>query len=85
MTAAQSQSLAEKLAGLRALANQPGDIEKGKVLCATICQVCHTVGGQGGQIGPVLNGAGALGIESLLRNVLTPSAQNGARLPRVPD
>jgi putative heme-binding domain-containing protein len=32
------------------------------------------VGGQGGQIGPVLNGAGAMGIEGLLRAVLTPNA-----------
>ena len=30
--------------------------------------------GQGGQIGPVLNGAGAMGVEGLLRAVLTPNA-----------
>ena len=35
---------------------------------------CHSVGGQGGQVGPVLNGAGANGVEALLRNVLTPNA-----------
>jgi putative heme-binding domain-containing protein len=33
------------------------------------------VGAQGGQIGPELSGAGAMGIESLLRNIITPNAQ----------
>ena len=38
-----------------------------------------------GQVGPVLNGAGALGVEALLRNVLTPSAamEPGYRIFRV--
>jgi putative heme-binding domain-containing protein len=35
---------------------------------------CHLVGGQGGQIGPNLSSAGAMGTESLLRNILTPNA-----------
>ena len=51
----------------------------------TVCQQCHSVGGQGGQVGPVLNGAGALGVEALLRNLLTPNAamEPGYRVFRV--
>ena len=30
--------------------------------------------GQGGKIGPVLDGAGANGVEALLRNIVTPNA-----------
>ena len=61
------------------------DVAKGKVLFATVCQQCHSVGGQGGQVGPVLNGAGAMGVESLLRNLLTPNAamEPGYRVFRV--
>jgi putative heme-binding domain-containing protein len=41
---------------------------------ATACSVCHSVGGQGGQLGPVLNGAAASGVEAMLRATLTPNA-----------
>ncbi|MSR65762.1 MAG: DUF1080 domain-containing protein [Pedosphaera sp.] len=85
MTAAQSQALAEKFSRFHALAGKPGDVTKGKTMFTALCQVCHTVGGQGGQIGPVLNGAGALGVESLLRNILTPNAamEPGYRVFRI--
>lgn len=85
MTAAQAQELALKFSKYRTLAGQPGDAAKGKALLQTVCQVCHTVGAQGGQIGPVLTGAGAMGVESLLRNILTPNAQMepGYRLFRI--
>jgi putative heme-binding domain-containing protein len=74
MTAAQSQALAGTFAKFRALAQKSGNLTHGQQLFATTCQTCHSVGGQGGQIGPVLNGAGALGIDALLRNILTPNA-----------
>ena len=47
--------------------------------------VCHSVAGQGAQIGPVLNGAGAGGVEALLRNIVTPNAamEGGYRMFRV--
>ena len=51
----------------------------------TTCGRCHAVGGQGGQVGPGLNGAGAAGTEALLRNILTPNAamEAGYRVFRV--
>ncbi|MBK7998206.1 MAG: c-type cytochrome [Verrucomicrobia bacterium] len=85
LTAAEAAALAEKFSKFHALAEKPGDVAKGKVLFATVCQQCHSVGGQGGQVGPVLNGAGALGVEALLRNLLTPNAamEPGYRVFRV--
>jgi putative heme-binding domain-containing protein len=85
MTAAQSQALAEKFSRVCALADQPGDVARGRALCTTTCQICHSVGGQGAQIGPVLDSAGALGVEALLRNVLTPNAamEPGYRVFRI--
>lgn len=64
----------DKLAKFHSLAQKRGDTARGKTLFATTCQTCHTVAGQGGQIGPVLNGAAANGLETLLRAVLTPNA-----------
>jgi putative heme-binding domain-containing protein len=52
----------------------PGDRAHGQQVFTSICTVCHTVKGQGGKIGPVLDGAGANGVEALLRNLLTPNA-----------
>jgi putative heme-binding domain-containing protein len=70
----QARALVAKFAKYRALANEEGDLEKGKTIFTSACAVCHSVGGQGGQIGPVLNGAAANGLETLLRSVLTPNA-----------
>jgi len=85
LTETEAKALAEKFARFHALAQKPGDATKGKALFTTTCQQCHSVGGQGGQVGPVLNGAGAMGVESLLRNLLTPNAamEPGYRVFRV--
>jgi len=85
LTAAEAAALAEKFSKFHALAEQPGDVAKGRAMFLTACMGCHSVAGQGGQIGPVLNGAGALGVESLLRNLLTPNAamEPGYRVFRV--
>jgi putative heme-binding domain-containing protein len=85
MTSAESKALAAKFAKFHALADKAGDAAKGKAVFTTVCMSCHSVGGTGGQIGPVLNGAGALGVEALLRNVLTPNAamEPGYRVFRV--
>ena len=85
LTAAEAAAVAEKFSKFHALAEKTGDVAKGKALFANVCQQCHTVGGQGGQVGPVLNGAGAMGVEALLRNLLTPNAamEPGYRVFRV--
>ena len=74
LTAAEAKVVAEKFAKFRAIAEKPGDLARGQTTFKTLCMACHSVGGQGGQVGPVLNGAGANGVEALLRNVLTPNA-----------
>jgi putative heme-binding domain-containing protein len=74
LTETEAKALAGKFARFHALAEKSGDAAKGKAMFTTVCQQCHSVGGQGGQVGPVLNGAGALGVEALLRNILTPNA-----------
>ena len=71
---AEARALTAKMESFRTLAAGSGSADQGKVLFALACQSCHAVGGEGGQIGPVLNGAGAMGLEALLRSVLTPNA-----------
>ena len=85
LTAAEARLQAEKFTKFRALAGQSGDLAHGKALFTTACMICHSVGGQGAQIGPVLNGAGASGVEALLRNILTPNAamEAGYRMFRI--
>lgn len=85
VTAAQLAARAEKFARFRQLAEAGGDAEKGKQLFATRCLTCHQQGGQGGKVGPVLDGVGVTGIEAILRNVLTPNAamEGGYRSFRV--
>ncbi|MCW5554461.1 MAG: DUF1080 domain-containing protein [Verrucomicrobiae bacterium] len=85
LTAAEAKAFQEKFDTFRALATKPGDIEGGRSTFQMACASCHAVGGQGGQIGPVLDGAGALGIEALLRNLLTPNVavEAGYRVFRV--
>lgn len=73
-TPAEARARAALFERYRRLASQPGDLKRGRALFERHCLVCHTVGGKGGQIGPPLDGVGLKGLESLLRNVLTPSA-----------
>lgn len=73
LTPAEARAAAEKLAKYRALAQKPGNPNHGRQL-ATACLACHTVQGQGANIGPNLSGAGAMNIEALLRSLLTPNA-----------
>ena len=58
---------------------QPGDAERGKTLFFThqvaACNRCHQVGGEGGVIGPALDGiAGRKGPEYLRQSLIEPSA-----------
>lgn len=65
----------EKFKRFDALAKKPGDKQRGQALAEATCFICHQVNGKGLAIGPDLSGAGAMGVESLLRNILTPNEQ----------
>ena len=69
----QFAALEKKTARFTVLASKAGDAAKGKSLVA-LCQACHMINGQGGQIGPNLSGAGAMGVEAVLRNIIDPNA-----------
>ncbi|MBL9116822.1 MAG: DUF1080 domain-containing protein [Verrucomicrobiaceae bacterium] len=84
LSAEQAAALDKKFHHLTDLVKTPGDIAKGKALSA-ICIACHQIGNTGGQIGPNLSSAGAMGLEAVLRNILTPNAamEPGYRIFRV--
>jgi putative heme-binding domain-containing protein len=75
LTPAQAAALEEKFAKFRTLAAKPGDPARGQLIAQASCLICHQVNGAGTAIGPNLSGAGAMGTEALLRNILTPNAQ----------
>jgi putative membrane-bound dehydrogenase-like protein len=74
MTVGEALQQEAKFNEFRKLAGQPGEVVRGKQTFEALCSSCHSVDGEGGQIGPVLSGAGAMGTESLLRALLTPNA-----------
>jgi putative heme-binding domain-containing protein len=71
------QVIAQRAAEYRqALGRPPGERpnpERGQQLFMKNCAVCHRVKGQGGNIGPALDGVGARGIERLLEDILDPN------------
>jgi len=73
LNAEQFAALESKTARFTALSAKAGDPAKGKALVA-LCQSCHMINGQGGQIGPNLSGAGAMGMEAVIRNIIDPNA-----------
>ena len=83
-TPAEAAAIDERLAKFRALADSPGDPAAGKAVAA-VCFGCHKFRGEGGMIGPDLSGAGAMGTEAILRNLLAPNAaiEPGYRVYRV--
>jgi putative heme-binding domain-containing protein len=78
-----AKALDAKFAKFSTLAGK-GNPEAGKAL-SVLCMACHQIGSAGGQIGPNLSGAGAMGLEAVLRNILTPNAamEPGYRIFRV--
>jgi putative membrane-bound dehydrogenase-like protein len=50
------------------------DLRNGKLLYSGICGACHTLYGQGGNLGPDLTGSGRSNIDYLLENIIDPSA-----------
>lgn len=83
LTEEAAQVLDAKFAKYTTLVSK-GDPQAGKALSA-LCMACHQIGTAGGQIGPNLSGAGAMGLEAVLRNILTPNAamEPGYRIFRV--
>lgn len=64
-----------KFAKYRVIAQNRGNAKEGKLTFTQTCLICHSVKGLGGQIGPDLSGAGVMGTEALLHNILTPNEQ----------
>ena len=85
VTPTELAARAEKFARFRAMAESKGDPARGKDVFAARCLTCHQQGGQGGKVGPALDGLGLTGVEAILRNVLTPNAamEGGYRSFRV--
>jgi putative membrane-bound dehydrogenase-like protein len=50
------------------------DKSSGRVVYSQVCATCHTLYGQGGQIGPDLTGSGRNNLDYLLENILDPGA-----------
>jgi putative heme-binding domain-containing protein len=73
LNAEQFAAVEQKTVRFTALSAKAGDAAKGKTLVA-LCQACHMINGQGGLIGPNLSGAGAMGMEAVIRNIIEPNA-----------
>ena len=84
LTLEEAAALDAKFDKYMKLGRNGGDPGKGKLLSA-LCTSCHVIDGQGGQIGPELSGASEMGLEAVLRNILTPNAamESGYRIFRV--
>ena len=50
-----------------------GDAASGRTTFATFCAACHQKGGQGGSIGPQLDGVSNRGVERLVEDILDPN------------
>ena len=53
--------------------SKAGDAAKGKVLFTSTCATCHKIGGEGQEVGPVLDGIGVHGTHELLVHIIDPS------------
>lgn len=53
--------------------SKAGDVAKGKTLFTSACATCHKLGGQGADVGPVLDGIGVHGTHELLVHIIDPS------------
>ena len=68
-----SEDRAAVLAQLGSAADLAGDPARGQELFEKNCAVCHTLGGQGGEVGPVLDGIGSRDPRDLLVAVVDPN------------
>ncbi|MBI1842738.1 MAG: HEAT repeat domain-containing protein, partial [Verrucomicrobia bacterium] len=51
----------------------PIDVEAGHQVAKKACLICHTLHGEGGQVGPDLTGVGRSSLDALLHNVINPN------------
>jgi putative heme-binding domain-containing protein len=49
------------------------DSKQGQILFEQVCAVCHQIGGQGGLVGPQLDGIGNRGIDRLIEDIVDPN------------
>lgn len=65
----------EKLVEQRRVAYQPAKakLTDGAALFVKNCAACHSIDGQGGNVGPQLNGIGQRGLERLCEDILDPN------------
>ena len=73
--AERGRSVESLVASLLPSVRQPGDVGRGEKIFAEQCGTCHSLRGEGGQVGPDLTGIGAHGVETLLPVVLDPSRE----------
>ena len=70
---AASPDTAKLIAGrLAFFREQGGDAIRGAAVFKAACVVCHAKGGQGGNIGPQLDGLGSRGAERVVEDILDP-------------
>lgn len=62
--------IADRVASFR---KESVDLEGGAILFSTHCSACHRVGGEGGLIGPQLDGVGSRGLGRLAEDILDPN------------
>ena len=74
-TPAAAAAIAEKFKLTKAKAAMKGDAVAGRKLTEATCMICHQINGVGQAIGPDLSGAGAMGVDALLHNILLPNEQ----------
>ncbi|MCU0797926.1 MAG: DUF1080 domain-containing protein [Akkermansiaceae bacterium] len=75
ITPAEAAAAREKYDRFRTWAVGAGDAARGKALATASCMICHRIKDEGIAIGPDLSGAGAMGVDGLLRNILYPNDQ----------
>lgn len=54
---------------------KPGNIANGKVIFSSACAICHVLGDEGKNVGPILTGMGAHGPEELLGHIVDPNRE----------
>lgn len=74
-TPREEEARRKKLDKFSNIAKRAGDPAEGRKLAQATCMICHQINGEGIMLGPDLSGAGAMGIDGLLRNILFPNDQ----------